>query len=112
MLSETSDSVLNGVRITEWVIHGTGRDRRGCEEFIPSGSLRALAAGLDSYHAINLLEALKLIPDTGDWHGSLRAACEMRLAHNCDTHVIKPNQTAEQMADATIHRAHTVRGTL
>ena len=53
-----------------------------------------IAAGLDEYHAVNLREALKLIPDTGDWHGSLRAACDIVL----DDHpVAKPNQTAAQM---------------
>lgn len=55
-----------------------------------------IAAGLDSYHAVNLREALKLVPDTGDWHGSLRAACEIVLK---DDPGARPNQTAEHMKE-------------
>lgn len=76
------------------------------------GTHEALAAGLNPYHAINLLEALKFVPDTGDWHGSLRIACEMALARAGAVDSISPNQTAEQMADAVIRKAHGIRGTL
>lgn len=62
------------------------------------GSHPALAAALDPYHAANLLEALKLVPDTGDWHGSLRIACQMVL----DEQPAKPNRTAEQMRQMEI----------
>lgn len=58
------------------------------------GEHRYIAHGLDPYHAANLLEALKLVPDTGDWHGSLRAACQIALQDHPDE---KPNQSAEQM---------------
>lgn len=53
-----------------------------------------IAAGLDPYHAVNLREALRIVPDTGDWHGSLRAACEIALEGHPEA---KPNQTATQM---------------
>jgi hypothetical protein len=55
-----------------------------------------IAAGLDAYHAVNLREALEIVPDTGDWHGSLRAACEIALKDHPDA---RPNQTAEQMRE-------------
>lgn len=52
---------------------------------------------LDAYEAVNLLEALKLVPQTGDWHGQLRFRCEAVLAKYGHKHV--PNQTAEQMRE-------------
>ena len=36
-------------------------------------------APLTPYQAANLLEALKLVPDTGDWYGELRLKCEAIL---------------------------------
>lgn len=60
------------------------------------GTHAALAAGMDAYHAANLREALKLVPDTGDWHGSLRIVCDMVLERDGR---LNPNQTAEQMAE-------------
>lgn len=61
------------------------------------GDHAAIAAGLDGYHAANLLEALRLIPDTGDWHGSLRIACGIALREVGGHHT--PNATAEAMRD-------------
>lgn len=57
---------------------------------------QAIADALDSYHAANLLEALRLVPDTGDWHGSLRIACAMTLSQG---KAVPPNATAEQMRE-------------
>lgn len=61
-----------------------------------AGTHQAIAEGLDAYHAVNLREALKLVPDTGDWHGSLRAAIEIVLREHPEA---SPNQTAEQMRE-------------
>lgn len=51
---------------------------------------------LSPYEAVNLLEALKVVKDTGDWHGQLRFRCEQVLAvygHGDD----RPNAPAEDM---------------
>lgn len=32
------------------------------------------------YLATNLLDALTLVPDTGDWHGALRSWCEQTMS--------------------------------
>lgn len=66
-----------------------------------AGTWPALAAALDPYHAANLLEALALVPDTGDWHGSLRIACQMVLADQPQA----PNATAQQMRERDPCRA-------
>jgi hypothetical protein len=75
------------------------------------GTHEAIAAALDGYHAANLLEALKLAPDTGDWHGSLRFACQMALDREGDR-APKPNQSAEQMAERALTLAHQTKGNL
>lgn len=56
---------------------------------------------MSPYEAANLLEALKLVPDTGDWHGQLRFRAQAVLRFYGEH---APNQTAEQM------REHTSRG--
>jgi hypothetical protein len=47
------------------------------------------------YVAANLLEALKLVKDTGDWHGQLKAWCEYHL----EKQPYSPNVTAEAQTD-------------
>jgi hypothetical protein len=51
---------------------------------------------LDAYEAINLLEALKLVKQTGDWHGQLRFRCEA-VIKKYGGPTLRPNATAEQM---------------
>lgn len=51
---------------------------------------------LDAYEAINLLEVLKVVPSTGDWHGQLKSRCEATVAEY-GTEFLKPNRNAEQM---------------
>lgn len=81
------------------------------------GSHKALLDGLNADQAVNLLEALKLVPNTGHWYGALRIACENRIyidreAHR-DLHMgggpalgdAVPHQTAEQQADIVVTRA-------
>ena len=41
------------------------------------------------YVATNLLDALSLVPDTGDWHGALRTWCQQNATGN-----LKPNRPA------------------
>jgi hypothetical protein len=53
---------------------------------------------LDPYEAVNLLEALKLVPDTGDWHGQLRFRAQA-VVDKYGTEYTRPNQTAEQMKE-------------
>jgi hypothetical protein len=40
------------------------------------------------YVATNLLDALEQVPDTGDWHGALRAWCGARISGK-----LAPNRT-------------------
>lgn len=61
-----------------------------------AGSHAALAAGLDAYHVRNLLEALKCVRSSGDWHGSLQIACEIVLAAQGEEWS-RPNQPAEDL---------------
>ena len=49
---------------------------------------------LGEYIAVNLREALKLVPDNGDWHALLRQACDAAIPEGSTQ---GPNQTAEQM---------------
>lgn len=51
------------------------------------------------YVAANLEAALKLVPDTGDWHGQLR----LWAAHFKGD--AKPNVSAEQMAPRAVELA-------
>jgi hypothetical protein len=44
--------------------------------------------GWSDYVATNLLDALQQVPDTGDWHGALRAWCERHKSGN-----LKANRT-------------------
>lgn len=59
---------------------------------------------LNAYEAHNLLEALKLVPDTGDWHGQLRARCEA-VIDKYPQEYGGPNQTAEQMRQTMERRS-------
>jgi hypothetical protein len=52
---------------------------------------------MSPYEAVNLLEALKLVPDTGDWHGQLRFRCQQVLRVYGDDERLRPNATAEEM---------------
>lgn len=54
---------------------------------------------LDAYEAVNLLEALKMIPSTGDWHGQLRFRCQAVLDKYGNEYTV-PNQTVEQMSES------------
>ena len=51
---------------------------------------------LSAYEAVNLLEALKLVRDTGDWHGQLRARCE-QVVKKYGRDIVGPNAPAEEM---------------
>jgi hypothetical protein len=50
---------------------------------------------LSPYEAVNLLEALKVVKDTGDWHGQLRSRCQEVLRVYGDDR--PPNASAEDM---------------
>ena len=50
---------------------------------------------LSGYQAANLLAALPLVPDTGDWHGELRLKCEAIL-RDMDRPPA-PNKTTDEM---------------
>lgn len=86
------------------------QDVEGTSSFASAdGTHAALADALDGYHALNLLEALRLVPDTGDWHGSLRIACQMAVERKT-AHLLGPNQTAEQMAPRAIELVTALHG--
>lgn len=63
---------------------------------------------MDGYEALNLLEALRLVPDTGDWHGQLRLRCANVLSKHGSMGFMRPNQTAEQMAPRALELAKSL----
>lgn len=60
------------------------------------GSCRNPDVPLNAYEAQNLLEALKLVPNTGDWHGQLRSRCE-EVIKKYPQECFGANATAEMM---------------
>ena len=103
-----ADRFITGEKCVRCGGGATGwRECRACAEpAVPAGvagdrpgSHAAIAAGLDAYHARNLLEALKLAADTGDWHGSLRIACGIVLDREGDKYPA-PNVPAHKQAGA------------
>ena len=67
-----------------------------------SAELRKQCEGLfpTDYIAANLFEALKIVPDTGDWHGQLRAWCERWKGETL------PNKTADEMMETIALTLH------
>lgn len=53
---------------------------------------------MDAYEAINLLEVLKVVPDTGDWHGQLRFRCEQVVKHYGSEN-LRANATASELRE-------------
>jgi hypothetical protein len=58
---------------------------------------------IDAYEAINLQEALKVIPDTGDWHGQIRYKLKQVLDNpQVANRMGAPNCTAEQYRERIV----------
>lgn len=64
-----------------------------------SGSLEQRAdVSFGAYEAVNLREGLRVLPDTGDWHGWLRMQLEgiLQVMRAHGVHVPLPNSKAEE----------------
>lgn len=58
---------------------------------------------LDYYEAVNLFEALKVVPDTGDWYNQvkfkLEAVLRLTQAYHDSVYALNPNVSAEKQIE-------------
>jgi hypothetical protein len=60
------------------------------------------------YRLVNLLEALEVVPDTGDWHAEVKSLLTRLLAALPNRKPLKPNRSAaDQLAALTTERHRT-----